>query len=409
MIKASAIGEDSGRLSVADARQLFPGAEEGIFMDVAARGLIPAATRDAVAGILESRIAGTTDKTALFDAVERVRTLYAKLVNATQDEIAFTKNVSDGINSVAAAIDWKRGDNVVVCPSLEHPTNIYPWVNQKRLHGIDLRLIDNDNGHMPVEKMIAAIDDRTRVVSASLVSFSPGFKTDVVKLGRACRDAGTMFVVDGAQGIGIVHLDMQRMPIDVLSVSTQKGLCAFYGLGFLFVRRALAENLRPAYLSRFGVDIGESHEAAIDIENYELMRGARRFEVGNYNYLGVIAAEPSLKILERLGTEAIERYVSGLTHDMVRKLLDLGLPVYGGEPGPHIVHVVALGNGVDPKHDEHDDSDIGSLARVLTREGVRLSIRRGMIRLSLHVYNNHDDVDRFVDIARGWNRSRENG
>jgi selenocysteine lyase/cysteine desulfurase len=407
MGKAPMSAAHSEKISIAEARKLFPGASQGIFMDVAARGILPAATERVVMKLLQERSSGTVNKDELFDTIERVRSLYAKMINATPTEIAFTKNVSDGINSIAAAVDWKPGDNVVLCPVLEHPTNIYPWVNQKHRHGIEIRIIDDEGGHMPVEKMIAAIDSRTRVVSASLVSFSPGFKTDVVTLGAACRKRGAIFVVDGAQGIGIVHLDMQTMPIDILSVSTQKGLCAFYGLGFLYARREIAEQLRPVYLSRFGVEIGNSHEAAVNIEDYELMPAAQRFEVGNYNYLGAVGVEPALDILTRVGTDAIEKHVSALTHDMVRKLHDRGVPVYSGKPGPHLTHIVALGEGIDPNHNEYDDSDISSFARLLRNGGVRLSVRRGMIRLSLHLYNNQDDVDRLVEIASGWNRIRD--
>ena len=395
----------AGVITPLDTRRLFPGVSEGIYMDVASRGLIPTVGRIAIEKALDARIRGTTDKAELFETIERVRGRYARLINAAPDEIAFTKNVSDGINAVASAIDWKPGDNVIVCPSLEHPTNIYPWINQKRRCGVEVRMIDDDRGHMPVEKMIAAISNRTRVVTASLVSFAPGFKTDIAKLGAACRHAGVLSVVDGAQGIGIVHLDMDRTPIDVLSVSTQKGLCAFYGLGFLYVRRAQAERLSPAYLSRFGVDIGDAHEAAADLENYSLMPAARRFEVGNYNYLGAIAVEPSLEILGKIGTETIQRHVSTLTHDMVQKLLNAGIPVYGGPPGPHLVHIVALGSRIKPDHDEND-TEINALARILRNAGVRFSVRHGMIRLSLHLYNNQDDVDRLVDVAQRWNRGR---
>jgi selenocysteine lyase/cysteine desulfurase len=259
---------------------------------------------------------------------------------------------------------------------------------------------------MPVNQMIGAMDSRTRVVACSLVSFTPGFLTDAMKLGDACRKAGVLTVVDGAQGIGIVHVDVRKTAIDVLSVSTQKGLCALYGLGFLYVRSNVAEALSPAYLSRFGVDLGDAHEATADIDNYRLMPSARRFEVGNYNYLGAVAVEPSLEIIESVGTETIQSHVTMLGHALASRLLELGIPVYGGNPGPHMAHVIALGNGFDPHHSENDDSDISSFARMLRDAGIRLSVRRGMIRLSLHLYNDRDDVEGVVDAARRWNRAR---
>ncbi|WP_415838293.1 aminotransferase class V-fold PLP-dependent enzyme [Polaromonas hydrogenivorans] len=102
---------------------------------------------------------------------------------------------------------------------------------------------------------------RARVVTLSATSFKPGFRADLDRLGAACRNAGVRLVVDGAQSIGITHLDLARTPIDAFAVSTQKGLCSLYGMGFLYVRREFAESLAPRYLARFGVDIDASHEA----------------------------------------------------------------------------------------------------------------------------------------------------
>src|SRR5678815_494031 len=104
---------------------------------------------------------------------------------------------------VATGFDWKRGDNVILCPELEHPNNIYPWLNLQR-HGLETKLIAHRNGHMPVDEMIAAIDAGTRVLTVSTVTFSPGFRTDVEKLGRACKERGVLFLVDAAQSAGVL-------------------------------------------------------------------------------------------------------------------------------------------------------------------------------------------------------------
>src|SRR5258706_6743891 len=139
----------------------FPGVEDKTYMNVAARGIMPRATRDALLAHVESFAAGNVDKTGYFDMVERVRGRFARSINASADEIAFIKNITEGINVVAAAIDWKAGDNVVLCPEIEHPANVYPWLNLQRL-GVELRMVNPRDGHIPIDQVAARIDARTR-------------------------------------------------------------------------------------------------------------------------------------------------------------------------------------------------------------------------------------------------------
>jgi selenocysteine lyase/cysteine desulfurase len=198
---------------------------------------------------------------------------------------------------------------------------------------------------------------------------------------------------------------VRRSLIDALAVSTQKGLLALYGMGFLYCRREWAEKLEPAYLARFGVDLGEAdaHEASRGGDNYKLMRGARRFDCGNYNYAGAAAAHASLADLAAIGTERIERHVTGLAHDLARGMLSLDLPVAGGAPGPHIGHIVSVGNLSD-NHYGADDERIQGLYEHLVENRVKLSIRRGTLRFAFHLYNNQDDVARVLKLTRSFLR-----
>ena len=93
---------------------------------------------------------------------------------------------------------------------------------------------------------------RSRVVTLSTVSFSPGYRTEIEPIGRAARERGVFLLADGAQSVGILHTDVGRLGLDGLAVSTQKGLLSLYGLGLLYVRRAWAERLRPASLRASG-------------------------------------------------------------------------------------------------------------------------------------------------------------
>lgn len=387
---------------IARLRDSFSGAEKWIYLDVAGRGLISREVRAAIDRHLDARQYDGGDKAAMFDVVEVTRRRFAELVNAAPDEIAFVKNVSDGINTVAAAFDWRRGDNVVLCGEVEHPSNIYTWYNLRDRHGVEVRSLPSRGGAIDPTSVLAAIDERTRIVTTASVTFAPGFRTDVETIGRFCQERGVFFLVDAAQSAGILHTDLGILPIDGLAVATQKGLLGLYGMGFLFVRSGWAERLVPAYLSRFGVDLGGAHEAAMGGGDFRLMRGARRFDVGNYNYIACVAAAASIGQLLEIGTPAIERHVLTASHRLARGLLELGLPVYGGQPGAHLAHIVTIGAGLDAQHDATDDPMLRDLYEFLIAGRVKLSIRRGMLRLSLHAYNNEDDVTRTLGLVKAW-------
>ncbi len=384
--------------TIAAARASYPALERWTYMDLGGRGVLSRSVRAAIDAQVDERMMNGGDKEKFFALIERARGKFAQLINAEPDEIAFTKNISEGLNMVATGLDWKSGDNVIVCPGLEHPNNVYVWLNLRE-RGVEMRAVEPRAGHMPVEEMIARIDSRTRVVTVSTVSFAPGFRTDVDTLGRACRERGVLFLVDGAQSVGVLHTDVRKSNIDALAVSTQKGLLGLYGMGFLYCRREWAEKMKPAYLARFGVDLGEAHEASLGNEAFKLMPAARRFDLGNYNFVGAAAVDAAMSEVLAHGTVEVERYVTQLGHALAQGFLDLGLPVSGGKPGPHLAHIVTVGT-MDDNHYGSNDEKFNRLYAWLGENRVKLSIRRGVLRFSLHLYNNMDDVARVHDLTR---------
>ncbi len=391
------------RSQLAEAYQHYPATEGLTYMDVAARGLISQQVRAAIDAHLDTRMLHGVQKDQYFDLVERTRKRFARLINAHPDEVALTKNVSEGLNMVASGLSWQPGDNVVLCPELEHPNNVYCWLNLRRL-GVEVRQIAPRDGQIPIDQMINHMDDHTRVVTASTVTFAPGFRTDIEPLGRACRERGVFFLVDAAQSCGVLHTDVVADPIDGLAVSTQKGLLGLYGMGFLYCRRDWAERMHPAYLARFSIDMGEAHEASLGSDDFKLQPGARRFDIGNYNFLGCCAVETAMAQLLTYDIRVVEPYVVGLAHQLAQGFLDLGLPVAGGPPGPHLAHLVAVGEPGSGSHYGTGDERFNDLYTFLEAHEVRLSIRRGVLRFSLHVYNTSKDVARVLDLTQRWLR-----
>lgn len=387
-------------------RSKFPGADKGAYLDVAARGLLYDGGRQALEAHLREAADGAIDKAALFTAVEHARGLFARLVGSAADEIAYTRNVTDGIAAFAASLDWRPGDSVVLCEELEHPANIYPWYGVARKFGVTVKNVPASGWIMPVGRIVDAMDASCRVVTVSSVSFAPGFCFPVAELGAECRRRGVLLVVDAAQSIGVLATDVTKWQVDVLAASTQKGLMSLYGLGFLYVRRAVAEQLDPVYLSRFGVAL-DGHEASLgDPAAARLAAGARRFDVGNFNFPAVLAVAPAMQLLLDAGPETVQRTVFALAAAFAERMLDIGMPVFGGRPGPSSTHIVTVGGSIGYDHDAASDQDMASLYEHLKAAGVRLSIRRNLLRFSFHLYNNMADVEQVTALCAAWLHSR---
>ncbi|MER9595729.1 aminotransferase class V-fold PLP-dependent enzyme [Mesorhizobium sp. M0244] len=389
-------------LAVRGLRGSFPGAAKWTYLDVAGRGLLSTEARSALDQHLDSRMMDGGDKAMMLSTVELARQRFALLVNVDPSEIAMVKNVSDGINAVASSLPWKEGDNVVLCGEVEHPSNIFPWYNLRDKFGVEVRSIRSSNGVVDPLALFDAVDENTKLVTVASVSFAPGYRADLESIGGFCRDRSILFLVDAAQTVGVLHLDLKQTRIDALSVSTSKGLLGLYGMGFLFVRRQWAERMRPAYLSRFGVDLGGAHEATSSDGTYSLQAAARRFDVGNYNYLGCVAAATSIGQLLEIGSRAIESHVLRLSSQLAHGLLGLDLPVYGGEHGPNSAHIVCVGDTLSDQHDSTSQAGLQELFAYLMAHDVKLSIRRGILRFSFHVYNDESDVDRTLGLVKAW-------
>jgi len=389
-------------------RALFPGVRGQAYLDISLRGLIPEPVAAAARRHIEERLLGTGDKATFQAAVEESRSRLAALVGAHPDEVAVTKNVSEGLNLLAAALPWRKGDNVVICPELEHPNNVFLWYNLHALHGVEVRAVEPRDGRLPVDAMQAAVNERTRVVTAAHVSFSPGFVCDLRALSDAAHAHGALFVVDAAQTVGALVTDVDALGIDAFAVATQKCLFSLYGYGFLYVRRRVAEGLVPRHVARYGMDLGTDagETARSGGERLPFAAGARRFDLGNYNYLGARAAAAALALIGEVGAARIEAHVRRLAADLARGFLALGFPVAGGEPGPHLAHIVAVGGPGGGHHDTADDPALNALSRHLLDGGVRHSVRRGVLRFSVGAYNADEDVARALEVARDWREGR---
>ncbi|WP_431282280.1 aminotransferase class V-fold PLP-dependent enzyme [Humitalea sp. 24SJ18S-53] len=375
----------------------------GTYLDVSARGPLPLAARRAAEAMLLSQATGAIAKADWFDMAERVRRKAAAMLSVAPQDIAFTKNASDGLNMVGAALRLKAGDRIVVAPAFEHPNNVLPWLWQAETNGAELVQIAPSQGEDVEDAIIAAIDDRTRLVAVTSIDFASGRRTDLHRIGTVCRARGVFLLVDAAQSAGVLAEDMSVLPVDGWATAAQKGLLGLYGLGLLYVNPAWMDRLRPVFLARFSVDMAEANEAAGPEGGWQLKPNAGRFEVGNHNFVALAALEASLDLLALVGRAEVERRATSAAATLRAGIADLGLPLLPLAEA-HRGHIVSVGDAIGSGHDSTDTPWINALSIAIREAGVVHSVRRGVLRLSTHVHALPEVVARALQSIEDWQR-----
>lgn len=310
---------------------------------------------------------------------ERVREMAARLLGAARNhEVAFVENTSSALSMVAEGLDWRPGDNVVGA-ALEFPSNVYPWMNLAS-RGVEYRQAEERDGRIDPEELLSLVDDRTRMLALSWVQFASGFRSDLARLGRACRERGILFVVDVIQGLGALRLDVERDFVDVAAAASHKWLLSSEGLGLLYVSDRVVDRIRPVRAGwRSMRDQNQWTEYDIDWN-----AGAKRFESGTYNIYGIAALGGSLDLIFEAGVEAVERRVLALADHAARGLTDLGFTVVSSrEPSENSGILTAT----------HPDLDAADLVRRLAAKNIVVAARAGRFRISAHFYNTEEEID----------------
>jgi cysteine desulfurase / selenocysteine lyase len=325
---------------------------------------------------------------------ESLQERLAHLINAADpEEIVPITSTSAGINALAQSINWNlQEDNMAFC-EVEFPSNAYPWLNLGGRHGLEVRQVTAVDGGLTLEKLKEKVDEDTRLVAASAIQFFSGHRTDLLEIGRFCHERGILFVVDAIQAIGHMPIDVQALHIDALVTGGQKSILGPPGTGFMYVRRRVAERLRPRFLGS-NATINYLHWLNYDLN---LLPAAQRFGSGTPNLIGMFGLHASVGLLQELGITHIDRHTRQLANAAIEQLQRHGYTVItlftdGQAPGP----IVTFRSPVD---NEATDALIARLAEQNVSVVKQLD-RPGnpYIRLSFHAYNTLDEVARFMEI-----------
>ncbi|AQT45389.1 Selenocysteine lyase/Cysteine desulfurase [Bartonella apihabitans] len=367
--------------NVSGIRKLFPAAKSVVYLDSGLQSPMPRPVKVALDRYNKEAYENAGPKSIWLNRTEQARNKLARFINASPDEIAFTKNTSEALNIAANALPLKRGDNVLLIHG-DHPNNAYAFLNLRR-KGIDVRVIPMTE-IINSESFLSEIDENTRAISMSHVTFHAGHKFDIEDIGRLCREKNIYFIVDIMQSIGVVPIDVQKIGATFLCSGTHKGLFVPQGLGFLWWDKKRQE-LEPTYLAAASVE-HPSEDFIANSNNMAPAKTARRFEIGNYNLAAIQALDAAIDLINKIGVNNIESYYYMLGDRLIERLDCLGISLVGPRSRQHRApHIYVL--QLQPKE----------WLEYLSSQQIRCSPERDGIRISFGLFNNELDLDKLLE------------
>lgn len=336
---------------------------------------------------------------------EKAHAKVGDFINAeSENEIIMTRNATEAINLVANGLGWKKGDKIVTS-LIEHHSNFIVWIRLKKRYGVDVEIVrPNKQGLFNIADFEKAIDDKTRLVAITHVSNVLGVITPVEEIAKIAHEHDAHLLVDGAQSVPHLNVDVRKIGCDYLAFSGHKMLGPT-GVGVLYARNELLDSMEP-------LSIGGGTIDDVGLNYYKLAEGPMKFEAGTPPIAEAIGLGAAVDYLRGIQLENIEAHERELVKRMYRGLVDVpGVEVYGPEKPEQRTGIVSFNVGDLNPHDVALALDVS--ADIMVRSGHHcclpltkelLKRREGTVRASLYLYNTKEEVEKFVstvdEIAR---------
>jgi selenocysteine lyase/cysteine desulfurase len=362
--------------SVAACRGRFPIFERLVYINSCSQG----ALSDSVRAAYDEYLMGWDERGAPWDywveRTEAARGAFARLVNGEPDDVAVTTSLSAGVSPLASAIDFGARSKVVIS-DFEFPTIGQIWHAQE-LRGAQVVHVPADGAEIPLERFDAAIDEQTAVVSIAAVCYRNGSRLPVEEIARIAHNRGALVVLDAYQAIGTYPLDVTELGVDVVAAGVLKYLLGSAGLGFMWTRPGLSEELLPTQTGWFA----DKNIFEMDISDYSPSPTARRFQSGTPPVPAIYAGIAGIELMQEIGVAETREHVTALNERLIAGVDDLGGTVVTPRDPDKRGALVCIAS-----------TDAPGLVAALEQDGIVTSDRDGNLRVSAHAYNTVDDID----------------
>ena len=365
-------------------RALFPVTGRAIYLNHAAVSAPPTPTIDAI----RSQLADVSENGSVnfrkwLAVRESARQLVAGMLGARPEQVAFMRNTSDALSTVANGLSWQAGDNLVTFRH-EFPSNLYPWLRLRDALGVEVRVCEERDGRVDVDEFIRLITGRTRIVAISQVQYASGFRADLERIGRVARAHDALLVVDVIQALGVIPIAVEAELVDVAAGACHKWLLTPEGVGLLYLSARARERIQPTLVGWTSVPNPD------DYGNYEQgwNEGTLAWETGTGPVALVHGLEASLKLLNDVGISAIQAHLEKLTDYLCEQLRNTDYEVVSSRHKGEKSQIVCI-----RKTAGLTSMDLYSHLR---KRNIITAPRGDRLRISPHFYNTLEEMDELV-------------
>ena len=360
-----------------------------IWLNTAHQGPLPRSAVEAARQAIALKVAPARLAGRLFDDVpRRLRVALGALLGVPPDEIVLGNSASHGLQQIVLGYPWRAGDEVLLVRG-DFPATTLPWLLLEG-RGVRIRWLDAGEILTP-ETLEAAIGPFTRLFCTTWVHSFLGHALDLEALGRVCAASSVWFVVNASQGLGALPLDVSTLPVDAVMACGHKFLCGPYGTGVCWIRPELFQRFRPtqAYWLRH-VDL-----ASLEGTWRERLRSDHRPAdldmFATANFFNAMAWTAALEHLLRVGPAAIVEHDQRLVSRLIGGLADMPVRIVSPlAPAARSAIVIV------------DHPRASEAAAALSEEGIDVAVRQGRLRISPHLHNTDDDIDRLIGSLARW-------
>jgi len=381
------------RIDVERARAETPGVAHRVHLNNCGAGLMPAPVLEATVEHLrlEAEIGGYEAAEREAERVEHCYDAIARLLNCRPDEVAIVENATIGWDLAFYAMTFRPGDRILTAVA-EYASNYIAYLQVARKTGAEIVVVpDDESGQLDVAALENLIDERARLISVTHVPTGGGLVNPAAAIGRVARAAGVPYLLDACQSVGQMPVDVEAIGCDMLSVTSRKFLRGPRGIGFLYVRRTMLEELEPPFI--------DLHAARwVARERYELRPDARRFENWEKYVAGKVGLGVAVDYALGWGLEAIRDRVYALADGIRERILCLPDGRVHDRGRERCAIVSFTFDGVDPQALKARAREAGININTSTVYSTRIDMEtRGLEivnRLGVHYYNSEEEIDR---------------
>ncbi len=377
-------------MKISDIRKEFPILSRKIYLNTCSLGALSLRHREYTGRFLDlwDNMGASAWYEHWLGTLSDVRKMAARVIGADEDEIALGHSVSTMLGTVSSGLDLTGRKNVVVT-DLDFPTANYQWIAKKRL-GVKTVIIRSADGvSVPLEAISEATDENTAVVSTSHVFFSSGYIQDIDSIAEHAHKRGAITVIDAYQSAGQIPVNVHAAGVDILITGGLKWLLGGPGITFLYIRKGLIKDIKPAAAGWFGI----KDQFDFDQTKFEFLDSARRFETGTPSAAAAYAAKAGLEIILETGPEFIQKTTKALTEELIHELKKEGFTVRAAEQEKDRSAIVMIAH-----------PEPAPVVKALAKRDIIVDYRKDNIRVSPYFYNTPEELSIFVEALKEYAR-----